>query len=179
MKINNKLMFAIAVIVVCSALSGCGTNSDAVKSNANEKDAVKSNANEKDPVFSNNNSEEDIVGADWRTTGIIIDYGTITSGGENTEVAITMKRGKSSFYYDSPNQQLFESVLFPKEVEDSWGAFSGISFEDINGDGESDVTIDFSHEDNSKTHFVWLWEQENGYMYQENQSYFHKQIMGE
>ena len=185
MKINNKLMFAIAVIVVCSALSGCGTNSDAVKSNANEKDPVfsnnnrKSNANEKDPVFSNNNSEGDIVGADWRTTGIIIDYGTITRGGENTEVAITMKRGKSSFYYDSPNQQLFESVLFPKEVEDSWGAFSSISFEDINGDGESDATIDFSHEDNSKTHFVWLWEQENGYMYQENQSYFHKQIMGE
>ena len=164
MKINNKLMFAIAVIVVCSALSGCGTNSDAVKSNANEKD----------PVFSNNNSEEEIVGADWRTTGIIINYGTITRGGENTEVAITMNRGKSSFYYDSPNQQLFESVLFPKEVEDSWGAFSSISFEDINGDGESDATIDFSHEDNSKTHFVWLWEQENGYMYQENQSYFHK-----
>ena len=113
MKINNKLMFAIAAIVVCSALSGCGTNSDAVKSNANEKD----------PVFSNNNSEDDITGADWRTTGIIIDYGTITRGGENTEVAITMNRGKSSFYYDSPNQQLFESVLFPKEVEDSWGGF--------------------------------------------------------
>ena len=116
MKINNKLKFAIAVIVVCSALSGCGTNSDAVKSNANEKD----------PVFSNNNSEGDIVGADWRTTGIIIDYGTITRGGENTEVAITMNRGKSSFYYDSPNQQLFESVLFPKEVEDSWGGLSAV-----------------------------------------------------
>lgn len=181
-------MLISAAVVGCVLVSGCETSdyTDNVTTGCVDEtgEIAETDYNisiydsfETDIFIDMEENNED--GADWRTTGIIIDYGTITRGGENTEVAITMNRGKSSFYYDSPNQQLFESVLFPKEVEDSWGAFSSISFEDINGDGESDATIDFSHEDNSKTHFVWLWEQENGYMYQENQSYFHKQIMGE
>ena len=152
-------MFAIAVIVVCSALSGCGTNSDAVKSNANEKD----------PVFSNNNSEGDIVGADWRTTGIIIDYGIITRNGKNVDVVVTLDNEGAFFYYDSSNKKLFESVSFPFSVTDSWDAYNAVYFDDVNSDGESDVTLHFHHDDYTFTQLVWCWDN-NGYVYREELS---------
>lgn len=58
---------------------------------------------------------------------------------------------------------LFDSVKFPETLFDAETAFEDISFDDIDGDGETDVTIDFHHDDDTDTYMVWIWDPEERY----------------
>ena len=40
-------------------------------------------------------------GSDWRTTGIVRDFGTITRGGKSTKVAVCVHKAEANFYYDT------------------------------------------------------------------------------
>lgn len=85
-----------------------------------------------------------ISGEDWRTTGIVRDSGTITRNGEDTEVLLCVHASDATFYYDTEDQVLFDSVDYPITLEsDAWEAFQSIDFADLNGDGNSDVTMKF------------------------------------
>lgn len=84
------------------------------------------------------------VGDDWRSSGVVVDSGTITHEGEGSMyVLVTVDENSAAFYWDEPEQILFDSVSFPVKIPDAQAYFDGISFVDINGDGESDVSISF------------------------------------
>ena len=84
------------------------------------------------------------VGDDWRSSGVVVDSGTITHEGEGSvHVLVTVDENWAAFYRDEPEQILFDSVSFPMTIPDAQEYFDGISFVDINGDGESDVSISF------------------------------------
>lgn len=53
---------------------------------------------------------------------------------------------------------LFDCVIFPETLSDAETAF-----EDIDGDGETDVTVDFHHDDDTGTYMVWIWNPEERY----------------
>ena len=96
---------------------------------------------------------------DWRDSGEIVGSGTITHTGEGSvPVLVTISPESAAFYRDQPEQILFDSVSFPMEIPDAVESFSQISFDDINGDNESDVTVSFIHENGDMTDLVWLWE---------------------
>lgn len=101
-----------------------------------------------------------IEGDDWRTTGIVRGSGTVVRGGEKTDVLVCVHKNDATFYYDSKDQMLFGSVEYPITIESNvWDKFSDIDFADLNGDGNSDVTMKFN-DSGSELLMVWFWDTE-------------------
>ena len=70
-----------------------------------------------------------------------------------------------AFYRDTAEQVLFDSVLFPESIPDAKQAFESISFDDINGDGESDVVARFKFNDGGGEELVWIWDPAERYIF--------------
>ena len=96
---------------------------------------------------------DDVAGDDWRTTGMVVDSGTITHDGDSVDVLVTVSES-SSLLPGHPEQVLFDSVAFPMDIPDAEQAFHSISFDDLDGDGESDVWVSFLHENGDATDLV-------------------------
>ena len=117
------------------------------------------------------------TGADWRTWGIVRDGGTITRYGEDTYVLVCVNKKYSNFYYDTEGQDIFDFVEYPTALadkialsDDVWEMFRDIDFADLNGDGNSDVTMKFD-DSGSELTAVWFWDTESGqYMFQPEES---------
>ena len=115
-------------------------------------------------------NSDDVVGDDWRTTGVVAGSGTITHDGESVDVLVTVSESSAAFYRDLPEQVLFDSVSFPMNIPDAEQAFNAISFEDIDGDEESDVLVSFIHENGDATELIWIWDPVERYVFREDLS---------
>ena len=115
-------------------------------------------------------NSDDVAGDDWRTTGMVVDSGTITHDGDSVDVLVTVSESSAAFYRDIPEQVLLDSVAFPMDIPDAEQAFHSISFDDLDGDGESDVWVSFLHENGDATDLVWIWDPEERYVYREDLS---------
>ena len=115
-------------------------------------------------------NSDDVAGDDWRTTGMVVDSGTITHDGDSVDVLVTVSESSAAFYRDIPEQVLFDGVAFPMDIPDAEQAFHSISFDDLDGDGESDVWVSFLHENGDATDLVWIWDPEERYVYREDLS---------
>ena len=113
----------------------------------------------------------DVGGTDWRTTGIWRSDGTITRDGEDTVVLVCVHASDATFYHNTEDQVLFDSVDYPITLEsDAWEAFQSIDFADLNDDGNSDVTMKFN-DGGSELLMVWFWDTEsNQFVYQPEES---------
>ena len=111
------------------------------------------------------------IGSDWRTTGIVRDGGTITRNGEDTVVLVCVHKADATFYYDTEDQTLFDSVDYPITLGDNvWDMFKDSDFADLNGDGNSDVTMKFD-DGGTEIKMVWFWDTEsNQFVYQPEKS---------
>ncbi|MCI7351493.1 MAG: hypothetical protein MSH60_12200, partial [Ruminococcus sp.] len=117
------------------------------------------------------------IGGDWRTWGIIQSDGTITRNGEDTYVLVCVNKKASNFYYDTDGQTLFDGVEYPPALadklapaEDVWAMYKSTDFSDLNGDGNTDVTMWFD-DNGSEIKAVWFWDTENGqFIFQPNES---------
>lgn len=76
MNILKKAFALTAAAVACPGLSACGLSNDV-------------------------SDVPDIVGDDWRVTGIVRDGGTITRDGADTDVPVCVHTNDSAFYYDT------------------------------------------------------------------------------
>lgn len=72
--------------------------------------------------------DDDIAGDDWRTWGTIQDTGTLTRGGDSTDVCICVSDDGAKLYYDLPEQELYGSVVFPGVHRRSRRLLSGHGF---------------------------------------------------
>ena len=138
MSLLKKSLALLLAVVLCLCLAACGGN------------------------------DYPITGADWRTWGIVRDYGTITRYGEDTDVLVCVQVTDAAFYYDSEDQVLFDSVDYPLTLankidlsDNVWQAFQSIDFADLNSDGNSDVTMKFKI-GWSELVSVWFWDTESG-----------------
>ena len=102
----------------------------------------------------------DVTEDDWRTWGFICDSGTITRGGEDTKVLVSVYENETDFFYDSKEQVQFGSVNYPITLLLAWDKLRGIDFADLNGDGNSDVTMTFNDR-GSEVVMVWFWDAES------------------
>ena len=112
----------------------------------------------------------DVAGDDWRVSGVVAGSGVITHDGESVDVLVTVSESSAAFYRDLPEQVLFDSVLFPMNIPDAEQAFNAISFNDIDGDGESDVLVSFIHENGDATELIWIWDPVERYVFREDLS---------
>ena len=115
-------------------------------------------------------NSDDVAGEDWRTTGVVVGSGTITHDGESVDVLVTVCESSAAFYRDLPEQVLFDSVSFPMNIPDTEQSFNAISFDDMDGDGESDVLVSFIHENGDATELVWIWDPVERYVFREDLS---------
>ena len=49
-------------------------------------------------------NSDDVAGDDWRTTGMVVDSGTITHDGDSVDVLVTVSESSAAFYRDIPEQ---------------------------------------------------------------------------
>ena len=115
-------------------------------------------------------NSDDVAGDDWRTTGVVVGSGTITHDGESVDVLVTADPNSAAFYRDQEEQVLFDSVSFPMNIPDAEQSFNAISFDDMDGDGESDVLVSFIHENGDATELVWIWDPVERYVFREDLS---------
>lgn len=114
---------------------------------------------------------DDAAGEDWRTSGDVYDHGTIVHDGSSVDVLVCIDSESAAFYWDDAEKVLYDSVKFPFSIPDAQADFGGIFFDDINGDDESDVVVDFYHDDGSETHLVWIWDDVERYVFQTDLSF--------
>ena len=78
----KKLFSLLLALGLCLGLTACGSGGE-----------------DDDP--------NDVVGGDWRVTGIVRDSGSIARDGEETDVLVCVNRDSADFYYDSEDQTLY------------------------------------------------------------------------
>ncbi len=128
----KKLFVLVLASLLCLSMAACGgTNSS------------------DDP--------HDVVGDDWRVTGIVRDSGTITRSGDDIDVLVCINSDSADFYLDEETQTLYGYVSYPITLQsDPWEAFQYIDFADRNGDGNGDVAMLFEL-DGQQVLMVWFW----------------------
>ena len=103
-------------------------------------------------------NDDEVIGGDWRVTGVVRDGGTITRNGKDTDVLVCIHSEDAAFYYDSEDQELFDFVEYPTTIQgDPWESYQGIDFTDRNDDGNSDVEMMFD-ENGEIILMVWFWD---------------------
>ena len=114
---------------------------------------------------------DEVIGDDWRVTGVVRDAGIITRNGEDTDVLVCIHSEDAAFYYDSENQELFALVEYPTAIQgDPWESYQGIDFTDRNADGNSDVAMTFAENGNT-TLMVWFWDADTeGFVFRPEES---------
>lgn len=101
---------------------------------------------------------DEVVGDDWRVTGVVRDSGIITRSGEDIDVLVCIHAEDAAFYYDSEDQVLFDFVEYPTAIQGNpWESYQSIDFADRNDDGNSDVAMVFD-ENGNVTWMVWFWD---------------------
>ena len=114
---------------------------------------------------------DEVIGNDWRVTGVVRDGGIITRNGKDIDVLVCIHSEDAVFYYDSEDQELFDSVEYPTTIQgDPWESYQSIDFTDRNDDGNSDVAMMF--EENGKIiQMVWFWDADTeGFVFQPEES---------
>ena len=109
-------------------------------------------------------NDVDVVGDDWRVTGVVCAGGTITRNDGDVDVLVTVDDNGASFYWDDPDHTLFDSVDFPFPIPNARECFNEISFADLTANGESDVEISFAT-DSGMTYLTWLWDPDGYYVF--------------
>ena len=105
--------------------------------------------------------EENIAGSDWRTWGIIDDYGTLVRDGETIAFCACVHTGDTTLYYDTENQVLLAELDYPAPVENAEQRYLGMDTADRNGDGSSDVLLRFSQKEGT-LELLFCWDPETG-----------------
>ena len=101
------------------------------------------------------------VGGDWRTWGLVNADGVMTNGGEAHEILACVYDSETVLYLNDDAQSVYASAEYPEKIEGAHDAFVSASFEDLNGDGESDfqLTLDLGSGEKMLT---WLWDASTG-----------------
>ena len=91
-----------------------------------------------------NDDPNDVVGGDWRVTGVVRDSGSITRDGGDIDVLVCVNADSADFCYDDETYAIYDYVDYPITLQgDPWEEFRSIDFADRNGDGDSDVAMLF------------------------------------
>lgn len=114
--------------------------------------------------------KDDVAGDDWRVSGMVVGSGLISHGDEEAYVLATVNSKRAEFYWDQEEQVLYDTVDFPFEISDVDSASAKVTFSDLNGDDQTDVTVDLSLGGGDDIYFVWLWDSEKRYVFCEELS---------
>ena len=141
----KKLFALMAALALCLSLTACGGD--------------------------RNEDPNDVVGDDWRVTGVVRAEGTITRDGGDVYVLVCVNDDDAVFCYDDETYAVYDYVDYPMTLQgDPWEEFQSIDFADRNGDGNSDVAMLFEL-DGQTVLMVWFWDADaEAYVFQPEES---------
>lgn len=110
--------------------------------------------------------------------GIYEFCGTIERSGEEIDILIGHDQEAVNIYYDDDARNLLDKAALPtQELHDKNWEIELIDTTDFTGDGNSDLRITLEHEDESESYIVWEWEEDKGYVYRPDDSWFYMALM--
>lgn len=101
--------------------------------------------------------DEEIVGDDWRTWGLIDSYGTLQRSGTEQTVCICVTGVSVDIYRDDASQMLLDSAELPVALSEEYDDLS-VSLDDLNGDGDSDLQLTVNDSAEGNLLITWLYE---------------------
>ena len=110
-----------------------------------------------------------VEGKDWRTWGIIDATGTLKSDSSELSVCACVFADRTELYYDKESQELFKTIEYPEKMSTEEYEHSSLFFEDLNGDGFTDITVS-TNVDGAEKRFSYVYDQ-GEYVYMEALSY--------
>ena len=107
--------------------------------------------------------------------------GTIDQDGVAVDVRVYVNEDGFAFCYDDgTGRDLFETAPFRYALTDAQEALTDISFDDLDGDGNSDITAAFHHSGGDDRTEVWYWDTgELAFVYREEDSVYDDHGQGE
>ena len=138
MKIWKKYASLFLALVLCLSLAACGGNGDGSH------------------------------GRKLRDTDVIIDYGMVTRGGEQTIVFAVCDQNAIYLYCDDDEHALFDTAMLPTEElydRDIWNedwVLGSMDFRDVTGDNNGDLQATLYHLNMSESNISWHWEEDGG-----------------
>lgn len=110
---------------------------------------------------------------------VIYDFGdTVERNGEQIDVCVCHDQKAVYFYYDDEEHKLLDKAALPtQELHDKNWEIEFVDTTDFTGDGNSDLRITLEHEDESESYIVWEWEEDKGYVYRPDDSWFYMALM--
>lgn len=146
-----KRKLAALLLTVCMLLAGCGSKTETPANGG-------SNSN------NNTTPSEPATGSDWRTWGTIDGYGTLHADGQDTKVCACVFADRVELYYDEPSQNLFKQIDYPEKLSTEQYEKAKVSFEDFNGDDNTDVRVTVEDANGVELWWTWIYDS-NEYVY--------------
>jgi len=142
-----------SIVLTCAlglALTGCQSQTDG---NLVENKVT-------DEIVIDDNRGNEVAGLDWRTTGSYV-FGTLHLA-EDVDVAIGNDAYKMTIFYNNNDRDLFAEVDFPYETTSEQKTAESITFEDIDRDGCTDISLDLFDQQGESTRAVYYWIADDG-----------------
>lgn len=171
-----KKAILILLLTMMFMLSACSSSRQAPTDSSKGSQTLTESAeppNTDSPLFQINETFD--LQTDWRDDIAISAHSTMVLEGEPIDVCVYVEDEKVLFFRDEPAQELLTQGDYPIRLENAAEFFDNCDFEDIDQDGNSDLTVNFAFPDGSQAIFLWFWVDGQGYVLNEEFS----QLLGE
>lgn len=147
MKCVKKLLAIIMVCAIVCSLAGCRSSQQANL-----------------PTASDVASSESIQPQqDWREDADISVKDTALFGGEQVPIVGCVENDRIRLYRDAAEQELLAQADYPIPLENAAEKLTTCEFEDLDGDGNSELTLAFDFPEGERASFLWFWVDGQGY----------------
>lgn len=147
MKCVTKLLAVIMVCAIVCSLAGCSSSQQTNLPTASD-------------VVSSESTQSQ---QDWREDADISVKDTALFGGEPVPVVGCVENDRILLYRDAAEQELLAQADYPIPLENAAEELTTCEFEDLDGDGNSELTLTFDLPDGKRASFLWFWVDGQGY----------------
>lgn len=147
MKCVTKLLAVIMACAVVCSLAGCRSSQQTNLPTASDVAPSESTQPEQD----------------WREDAEISVKDTALFRGEQVPVVGCVENDRILLYRDAAEQELLAQADYPIPLENAEDELTTCEFEDLDGDGNSELTLAFDLADGVRASFLWFWVDTQGY----------------
>lgn len=186
MKNRTRVLALLLSLLLVLSLSACAgpAEEDVPTDDPVPENTLSSDETEEDPYLAELDAQIEQARYErehWYEFEDSVATGTIEQDGVAVDVRVYVNEDGFAFCYDEADgRELFETAPFPYTLTDARDALTDISFDDLNGDGNSDITASFHHSGGDDRTEVWYWDTgELAFVYREEDSVYDDHGQGE
>lgn len=184
-RVLSLLLLSLLLVLSLAACAGQEDTAEPIEEiDTVEEEALSTDEMEEDPDWAELDAQieqERYEREHWYEFADCIATGTIEQDGVAVDVCVYVNEDGFAFCYDEGSwHALFETAPFPYTLTDAQEALTGVSFDDLDGDGNSDITAAFHHSGGDDRTEVWYWDTgELAFVYSEEDSVYDDHGQGE